>query len=288
MRALVIGSAGQLGQALMATTPAGIEFIGKDLPELDITRLDGLRALCEEVRPGVVVNAAAYTAVDRAETDIELATAVNVDGARHVALAAGAVGARVIHISTDFVFDGEASTPYRADSATRPLSVYGRTKRDGEVAVLEALPQDSVVVRTAWLYSRTGSNFVKTMLRLMAERDELRVVADQFGTPTWADSLALAVWALAERPAAAGIFHWTDGGVASWHEFAVAIQEIALELGILQRKVPIHAIASSEYPTPARRPAYSVLDCAETCRVAGLTQRDWRINLRSMLEGMDA
>ena len=286
MRVLVVGSAGQLGQALAATVPGDVECVGADLPDLDITNAEQVVALCRQLQPDVIINAAAYTAVDRAESDVELATAVNVDGPRNVAQAAGEVGARVIHISTDFVFDGNATTPYGVDTPTNPLSVYGRTKRDGEVAVLEALPQSSVVVRTAWLYSRTGQNFVKTMLRLMAERDELRVVSDQVGTPTWANSVAVAVWGIVRAPEAVGVLHWTDGGHASWYEFAVAIQETALELGLLQKKAKVEAIASSEYPTAATRPAYSVLDCSKTSAVIGMQQADWRTNLRLMLEGM--
>jgi dTDP-4-dehydrorhamnose reductase len=286
MRALILGSNGQLGQALLGTAPDGMEYVGLDLPELDIVNADRLLGSCREAKPDIIINAAAYTAVDLAETEIELATAVNVDGARNVAGAARDVGARLIHISTDFVFDGQASTPYRTDAVTKPLSIYGRTKRDGELAVLETLPEDAVVVRTAWLYSKTGNNFVKTMLRLMADRDELSVVSDQFGTPTWADSLATALWAFADRPGVAGIFHWTDGGTANWHDFAKAIQEEALTLGFLDRTIPIHAISSDEYPTAAKRPRYSVLDCSTTCAALDLRRPEWRVNLRKMLKGM--
>ena len=174
-----------------------------------------------------------------------------------LARAAAACNARLLHISTDFVFDCEAVEPYRPDSATNPVSVYGQTKRDGETAVLEAMPDTGAVVRTAWLYSKTGSNFVKTMLRLMAERDELGVVADQRGTPTWAHSLAEAVWALVDVREFHGIHHWTDAGECTWHEFAIAIQEEALALGLLERAIPIHPIASEDYPTAARRPRVS-------------------------------
>ena len=225
MKTLVLGSNGQLGQALADTLPDGANIVGLDLPELDITSAEALLDVCRKTKPAVIINAAAYTAVDQAESEAELARAVNVDGPKHIVLAALDVGARVIHISTDFIFDGEASTPYKPDATTNPVSVYGCTKRDGEKAVLETMPEDAVVVRTAWLYSKTGGNFVKSMLRLMAERDELGVVADQRGTPTWANSLSEAVWALATRAELNGIYHWTDAGECSWHEFAVAIQE---------------------------------------------------------------
>lgn len=286
MKTLVMGSNGQLGHALADTAPDAVEYIGLDLPEFDITSADAVLKVCREAKPAVIVNAAAYTAVDKAESETELATAVNVEGPRNVAAAAHEVGARQVHISTDFVFDGEASTPYKPDAATNPLSVYGRTKRDAEVAVLDAMPENTVVVRTAWLYSKTGSNFVKTMLRLMAERDELSVVADQFGTPTWADSLATVVWALAGTPVLNGIFHWTDGGDTNWHEFAVAIQEEALSLGLLHKAITIHAINTEDYPTAARRPHYSVLDCTTTCAALDLHPAPWRVNLRRMLKGM--
>jgi dTDP-4-dehydrorhamnose reductase len=286
MKTLVLGSKGQLGKALAETVPGSAEYIGLDLPDLDITSAGAIFELCREEQPVVIINAAAYTAVDKAESEIDVATAVNVEGARNVAAAARDVGARLVHISTDFVFDGTGSTPYSADAETNPLSVYGRTKRDGERAVLDASPDTATVIRTAWLYSKTGSNFVKTMLRLMQERDELSVVADQFGTPTWANSLATAVWIVASSTTLSGIFHWTDSGEASWHEFAAAIQDEALSLGLLNGRVPIRAISTEEYPTAAARPRYSVLDCSATIAALGLQPAEWRVNLRSMLKGM--
>jgi len=286
MKTLVLGSNGQLGQALAETVPSGAEVVGLDLPELDITSPGDVSAVVREVKPTVVINAAAYTAVDKAESEAELAEAVNVTGPRNIATAAKDVSARLIHISTDFVFDGEAVEPYRTDSATNPLSIYGRTKRDGETAVLDTLPTAAAVLRTAWLYSKTGGNFVKTMLRLMGERNELSVVADQRGTPTWANSLAEAVWALVEVREFHGTYHWTDAGECTWHEFAVATQEEALALGLLDRAIPIHPIASADYPTAARRPQYSVLDCSSTIAALGLQPEPWRVNLRRMLKGL--
>ena len=286
MKTLVLGSEGQLGQALIAAAPAEFDFVGMDRAELDITDADRVLKVCREIRPAVIINAAGYTAVDDAESHAELAQAVNVDGPRNIAVAAKEVNARLIHISTDFVFDGEAVEPYRTDSVTNPLSVYGRTKRDGETAVLDVLPEMAAVLRTAWLYSSTGSNFVKTMLRLMGERDELSVVADQRGTPTWASSLAEAVWALVNVREFHGIYHWTDAGECTWHEFAVAIQEEALSLGLLDREVPIHPITTNEYPTAALRPQYGVLDCSSTVDLLGLQPEPWRVNLRRMLKGL--
>ena len=286
MKTLVLGCNGQLGVSLTEMVPDGMAITGLDLPELDITDTAAVLDKCRETRPDVIINAAAYTAVDQAETDAALAAAVNFGGPRNIALAARDVDARIIHISTDFVFDGTSSTPYQADAVTNPLSVYGQTKRDGELAVLEETSGAAVVIRTSWLYSKTGSNFVKTMLRLMGERDELGIVADQFGTPTWADSLAKAVWTFVDAPEHSGIFHWADSGETSWQQFAVAIQEEALSFGLLEKSIPIHAINTEDYPTAATRPPYSVLDCSSTIEAIKMQPAEWRTNLRQMLKGM--
>jgi len=286
MKTLVMGCNGQLGHSLADTASVNVNLIGLDLPELDITDASAVLEICRETRPDVIVNAAAYTAVDQAESESALATSVNVEGPRNIAIASREVGARLIHISTDFVFDGQSSAPYKADAVTNPLSVYGQTKRDGELAVLEETSGTAVVIRTSWLYSKTGSNFVKTMLRLMGERDELGIVADQFGSPTWADSLAEALWAFVDAPEHSGIFHWTDSGETSWQEFAVAIQQEALALGLLGKAIPIHAIKTEDYPTATTRPAYSVLDCSSTIQAINIQPAEWRTNLRRMLKGM--
>ncbi len=286
MKTLVLGCKGQLGHALAETAPDSAKFIGLDLPELDISDADGLMAVCRKLKPAVIINAAAYTAVDKAESEAALAAAVNAQGPGCVAAAARDVGARLIHISTDYVFDGKASIPYSPDAATNPLNVYGRSKRAGEVAVLDAMPDNAVIVRTAWLYGANGGNFVKTMLRLMAERDSLSVVADQRGTPTLAGSLATALWAFAGAPEVSGVFHWTDAGECSWYEFAVAIQEEALSLGLLDKQVPIVAITTEDYPTPTPRPRYTVMDCSATWAALDLRPEQWRENLRRMLRGM--
>ena len=286
MKTLVMGCNGQLGHSLADTASVNVNLIGLDLPELDITDASAVLEICRETRPDVIVNATAYTAVDQAESESALATSVNVEGPRNIAIASREVGARLIHISTDFVFDGQSSTPYKADAVTNPLSVYGQTKRDGELAVLEETSGTAVVIRTSWLYSKTGSNFVKTMLRLMGERDELGIVADQFGSPTWADSLAEALWAFVDAPEHSGIFHWTDSGETSWQEFAVAIQQEALALGLLGKAIPIHAIKTEDYPTAATRPAHSVLDCSSTIQAINIQPAEWRTNLRRMLKGM--
>lgn len=281
---MITGAAGQLGWELQRTAPDGLPLLAVGVAELDLTRAADVDDFIAEHRPSVIINGAAFTAVDKAEEQQALAYAVNVTAAGTLADAARRSDARMIQISTDFVFGGATALPWRPSDMTAPASVYGVTKRDGEAAVLSCLGERALVIRTAWLYSAHGSNFVKTMLRLMQEREEVRVVADQVGTPTWARSLAHTIWAAVNRPAVSGILHWTDAGVASWYDFAVAIQEEAAARRLLSRAVPVLAIPSSSYPTPARRPSYSVLDTSETTRLLATTPVHWRINLRHMLD----
>jgi len=280
---MITGAAGQLGYELQRTAPKGTPVVAVDIEQLDLTAPDAVEAFVAAHQPSVIINGAAYTAVDRAEEQPTLAYAVNVAAAATLAQSAARHGARMIQISTDFVFGGATGRPWRPDDMTAPESVYGTTKRDGERAVLDALGPQALVIRTAWLYSAHGGNFVKTMLRLMRERDDVRVIADQIGTPTWANSLARTLWAAVARPHVAGVLHWTDAGVAGRYDFAVAIQEEALALGLLTRAVPVSAITTDDYPTPARRPSYSVLDKTDTTRALGETPRHWRANLRQML-----
>jgi dTDP-4-dehydrorhamnose reductase len=281
---MITGSAGQLGYELQRTAPPGTAILAIDIAELDLTAPAAVDAFIAEHRPSVIINGAAFTAVDKAEAEQDMAYAVNVTAAKALAEAARRHDARMIQISTDFVFGGATARPWRPGDPTAPESVYGATKRDGEAAVLSTLAEKALVIRTAWLYSAHGGNFVKSMLRLMAERDEVRVIVDQVGTPTWANSLAHAIWAAVARPDVCGILHWTDAGVASWYDFAVAIQEEALTRRLLSRAVPIFAIPTTTYPTPARRPSYSVLDKSETTRLLDITPVHWRINLRHMLD----
>lgn len=286
-RVLITGAGGQLGWELRRTAPAGLAVRAYDRADLDITSDESIATVVAEFAPTVIVNAAAYTAVDRAESERENAYAVNRDGARRLADIAGSRGARLIHLSTDFVFDGRACRPYRADDATEPLGVYGASKLAGEQAVRERLGEAALILRTAWVYSTHGHNFVKTMLRLMDQRDRLTVVADQVGTPTWARGLADAVWrAIAQHTT--GVHHWTDAGVASWYDFAVAIQEEALALDLLRRAIPIAPVATAEYPTPAARPSYSVLDKEVTWAELGVKPPHWRVALRAMLREQGA
>jgi dTDP-4-dehydrorhamnose reductase len=283
MRVLIAGAQGQIGRALAATVPPGSEALALGRAQLDLTRPADVARGVAEFRPDLVVNAAGYTAVDRAEAEPEAARAVNEEGARHLAGAAADVGARMLHLSTDYVFDGRQGRPYAPGDRPNPLNAYGGSKLAGELAVLDTLGAGAVVVRTAWVYAARGRNFLHTMLRLMSEREQLTVVSDQIGTPTSAASVARAAWALADRPDLHGIAHWTDGGVASWYDFAVAIQEEALQAGLLKRASRLLPATSEEYPTPACRPRYSVLDCSATQTALGLVPDHWRVALRRTL-----
>jgi dTDP-4-dehydrorhamnose reductase len=281
-KVLVLGAGGQLGQELQRTAAPDIECVPMTRAQLDIADAVAVSRCFTTVAPQLVINAAAYTAVDKAESESDAAQRGNTDGPKVLAEACARQGLKLIHISTDFVFDGTSSQPYKPDAVTAPLSEYGRSKRAGELAVQSALA-DALIVRTGWVYSGFGNNFVKTMLRLMRERDELAVVADQVGTPTWANGLAQAVWAAAERPQLSGIYHWSDAGVCSWYDFSVAIFEEALALDLLTGPVKIRPIAATEYPTPAHRPAYSVLDKTSSWRDFALEGIHWRQQLRAML-----
>lgn len=278
MKVLIVGGKGQLGRGLAATAPADAQIVSHDIDTLDIGDADALRACVSDVKPAILFNAAAYTAVDKAESEEALALVVNGTAVGTLADAARSVGARFVHVSTDFVFDGTSGIPYAPDAVPNPVSAYGRTKLAGE----QAAGPDALIVRTAWVYAPTGGNFVRTMLRLMKERPEVRVVADQIGTPTYAPDLARALWTLAAR-GVTGIHHYTDAGAASWYDFAVAIQEEALTIGLLDKAVPVMPIATCDYPTLARRPHYSVLDKTSAYAALGGPAPHWRSNLRIML-----
>jgi dTDP-4-dehydrorhamnose reductase len=284
MKVIITGAGGQVGRALLRSAPGESIVVGLERAQLDIADARAVMDVVRAERPDLIISAGAYTAVDKAESEPQAAERANEYGPRNLALAARDIGARLLHISTDFVFDGLASSPYQPDAATNPQSVYGRTKRGGEEAVLEVLADASVILRTAWVYAADGSNFLRTMLRLMASKGHVRVIADQVGTPTYATSLAEVIWALAGRPDVTGIYHWTDAGVASWYDFAVAIAEEAIALGLLPAEVRVDPIATVDYPTPARRPAYSVLDKRPLLAKVSVPARHWRANLRAALQ----
>ena len=283
MKIVITGAGGQVGWELQQTVPADVEITALHRGGLDITDLSAVMSVIVKLQPDLIINAAAYTAVDKAENQADNAYGVNADGAANIARAAENCSARLIHLSTDFVFDGNGSKPYLPEDEPKASGVYGASKLEGERSVIAETNGRAVVLRTAWLYSVHGINFVKTMLRLMAERDELKIVADQIGTPSWAKDLAMAIWLIADKTEMQGIYHWTDDGVASWYDFALAIQEEAHKLGILQRMIPVKPIKTVAYPTPAKRPAYSVLDKTSTCAALGYTPPHWRESLIKML-----
>jgi len=281
---VLFGADGQLGKELQGTTPDQTNLSSFTRERIDITDQQAVEETIESIKPDWVINVAAYTAVDKAEEERDEAFAVNYTGAENIARAAKLANARLVHLSTDFVFDGNRSSPYQPSDKTSPLGVYGASKQAGDEAVIQTLPDDSVIIRTAWLYSKHGHNFVKSMLRLMAEREELGVVTDQIGTPTSARVLARVIWQVIQQNLF-GIYHWTDAGVASWYDFAVAIQEEAIAAGVLNSHpvCTIKPIRTSDYPTPAERPSYSVLDKTATWQALNTSPVHWRTALKEVL-----
>jgi dTDP-4-dehydrorhamnose reductase len=283
VRVLVLGGGGQVASAVVAATPAHHHAVARTRAELDVCDEHAVARALAETGAEWVVNAAAYTAVDLAEDQPSQAMAVNDTAVGVLAAATSKAGRRLLHLSTDFVFDGESNRAYLPTDQTNPLSVYGVSKLGGERQVLNG-PGAGIVLRTAWVYAAAGRNFVLTMLRLMREKEQVSVVSDQIGTPTWAGGIAAAIWGLIEAGAPGGVYHWTDLGVASWYDFAVAIQDEALARGLLHRAVPVKPIPSAAYPTRARRPAFSVLDTGSTRALIKVPARHWRHNLRTMLD----
>lgn len=275
MNILITGCNGQLGNEiqLLERQHPQYTFFNTDVAELDITNPKAIGQFVEENHIDGIVNCAAYTAVDKAESDADFCRKLNADAPGYLAEAIERQGGWMIQISTDYVFDGTQHTPYREDAATCPNSVYGRTKLEGEQNVTSRCRR-SMVIRTAWLYSTFGNNFVKTMLRLGREKDELGVIFDQIGTPTYARDLAVAIFAAIEKGVVPGIYHFSNEGVASWYDFTLAIHRLAAITSCRVR--PIH---TSDYPTPATRPHYSVLDKTKIKETYGLDIPHWEASL---------
>ena len=284
MRILVTGGGGQLADRVVAAgITSGHDMISLPIEEMDITDADQVQRGLGDTSPDLVFNAAGYTAVDRAENEEEAATRINGDGAGILAASCREIGARMVHISTDFVFPGSATSPIRPYDTVEPISAYGRSKAIGEQRCVEVLGDSCLILRTAWLYGSGRSNFVATMIRLMRAQSEIAVVADQTGTPTWVETLAVNSLRLVDRNAS-GMHHLTDSGVATWYEFAVAIRDIAGEIGLISSSCDVVPIETSEYPTPAQRPSYSVLDKSSTFEMLGDSTPHWRTSLRRCLE----
>ena len=274
-RMLLFGGSGQVGRALCRRAPSAWSLESHDVGETDIRDERAVRAAITSARPDAIINCAAYTNVDGAEAHADEARALNADAAENVARAAASSGVRLIHLSTDYVFDGASATPYRPDAATGPLNVYGRTKLEGEQRVRARAPR-SIVVRTAWIHSGGTANFVAMAVRHLTAGRAMRVVDDQLGTPTRADELATALWCLADRPRVEGTLHFTDAGVASWFDVAVAVLETLRSVGRLPDGASVTPIRTTDYPTPARRPAYSVLDKHDSWQSIGYSPPHWR------------
>jgi dTDP-4-dehydrorhamnose reductase len=285
MRVLVLGG-GQIAKAVAAAAPPQHEVAFRTHAELDIVDETALASELAKFRADWIVNGAAYTAVDLAEDEAAKAISVNDTAVASLVRAAVAASSRLLHLSTDFVFDGESNRGYLPSDSAKPLNIYGVSKLGGERHVIDA--GTGIVLRTSWVYGAEGKNFVLTMLRLMRERDQIRVVCDQIGAPTWATSVAGAIWGLIDAEAKPGIYHWTDLGVASWYDFAVAIQDEALARRLISRAISVLPIYSSEYPAKAQRPVFSVLDSALTRSLLKLPGAHWRHNLRMMLDELRA
>ncbi len=285
----LIGNKGMLGTELrLLLEGRGLDYVGTD-SEVDIASPRDLESFASAQSEKIdwIVNCAAYTNVDKAEDETEPARKINADGPRNIGRLAHKIGSKVLHVSTDYVFDGNGTRPWREGDPANPIGVYGLTKRDGERALLEE-NKPSYIVRTAWLYGKHGKNFVSTMLRLMKEKSEIGVVSDQRGTPTWARDLAEALIAIITTPEVPfGIYHCTGGGETTWHAFAMEIHRLGRELGLLGKDCAIKPLSTDEYPAKVRRPSYSVLDTGKIQRALHIEIPDWKKSLAAFL-GIEA
>lgn len=279
----LVGDRGMLGSDVAAALrDSALEFAGTDR-ELSILDPEALASFASAKKIDWIVNCAAYTAVDKAEDEVEACMRLNAEGPENLARLARSIGARLVHLSTDYVFNGRGERPYREDDPVDPVSVYGRTKAEGETRVRSACPE-YVILRTAWLYGVNGPNFVHTMLRLMRSRDRIGVVVDQRGSPTWSVDLAAAILRIVTASSPSyGTYHFTDGGEITWYEFALAIRDIGLEAGVLEGVCAVDPLTTDQYPTKARRPAYSVLSKDAIVRDYGVEIPDWRSSLRRFI-----
>lgn len=273
MKVLLTGANGQLGRCFQDIFPSDWELIPTDSDVLDITDQHSVNEFVQLYQPDVIVNAAAYTAVDKAESEVDMADKINAQGPYYLALASLSVGARFFHVSTDYVFDGSNSTPYKETDRTNPLGVYGETKLKGELLSQKANPKVTII-RTAWVFSEYGNNFVKTMLRLAKERNELKVVNDQFGCPTYAGDLARCIISLIKQNSQSDLYHYCGNEAMSWCDFAKRIIKVANQIGKLDKQINIIGISTLEYPTPTKRPHYSVLNRNHLCSMLSALRND--------------
>nr|ALK44292.1 dTDP-4-dehydrorhamnose reductase [Colwellia sp. C1] len=283
---VVIGKSGQLAWELAQLSGEEIRITCLGRNQINIFCEQSITNTLLKYQAHAVINACAYTAVDQAETDEKYAYQLNSDAVQNLAQVCKDLSLHLVHVSTDFVFKGDKGSPYLTGDALSPLGVYGASKAQGELAISNTLPEQSCIIRTSWVYSTHGNNFVKTMLKLMADKPELGIISDQIGSPTYAKDLANACL-IAAKNKICGIHHWTDAGVASWYDFAVAIQEIAIEKDLLSKTIPIKPIRTVDYPTPAARPSYSVLDKTSCNTVfTDLPLIHWRTQLIKMMDAL--
>lgn len=288
VKVLITGAAGQVGSELVKLAPAGFEVVGYNSSELDITDVQQVLQIVAEQAPALIINAAAYTAVDKAESDAERAYAVNETGVKNLAQAALTLNIPLFHISTDYVFDGTATEPYKETDTVGPTGVYGASKLAGEQALADSGVKH-IILRTSWVFGAEGNNFVKTMLRLGKERDTLGVVADQLGCPTSAGSIAKVLWQMAQKLNAegglpSGIYHFSNLPATTWHGFACEIFKQAVELGMLNKVPKVNTIKTTDYPTPAKRPARSVMDVSALQNLLGSCVASWQQELSAVLK----
>ncbi len=283
MKIMITGAKGQLGQALVASKPKDVLLYALSRHELDLADSKKIHECIDSIQPDWIINTAAITHVDMAEKNKEQCFAINAEAVHQMALAAKKTGAKVLQVSTDYVFDGKQGSPYLPDAAVNPINLYGESKALAEEWVTTLLPNQGWILRPTWIYSASGGLFVNTVLRLLREKDSLQIVDDQIATPTSADELVKFIWKMISLEPTPGIYHFTDGGVASRYDFAVAIAEEALSLGKLSSKKPILPVSSSHFPTPAKRPAFSVLDKHSSWAACDYTPLHWREALRMVL-----
>ena len=294
MKTLIIGSSGQLGQALIKTKPIGTEISPCSRNELDLSIPKNIYNYVLDINPDSIINSAAYTNVDQAEKEPDLAFKINAESPNFIASIASKINAKLIHISTDFVFDGENNTSYKTYEKTNPLGVYGKSKAKGEESVIKY--KNTKVIRTSWLYGNIGKNFCITMLRLHKEKslseNPLFVVADQIGVPTSTYSLSKVCWKLLSSSIdfenIPPLLHWSDAGVCSWYDFAVAIGEIGSRKGLIEKSAKVIPIKSNQYKTLAKRPHFSLLDCTKTTKYLNIEQPYWRDELTKVIQKIDS
>lgn len=286
MRVMITGCNGQVGSCLVEKLTGKVELLAVDYQQLDITQQQAVEKKVAEFKPNYIINAAAHTAVDRAEEEIDASYAINRDGPEYLAQAAQQFGAVILHISTDYVFSGEGEDAYKESDLTGPQSVYGESKLAGEQAVVEAC-EKHLILRTAWVFGEHGNNFVKTMLRLAETRDELSIVGDQVGGPTYAGDIANALICMVESVEAGnqvewGIYHFSGMPYASWFDFAQAIFAVAEDQGVIDKQPSLSSIPTSAYPTPAKRPANSRMDCSKITAQFDIQPSDWQQSLQNI------